>query len=329
LLWVFRKASPCVLQGEALLKSNVNSVQKGILALIIANIIWGCASPIFKWSLTNIPPFTLAFWRFFLASIFLGVYLIATKQCAIPTLNKKHWFKLFWYSLTGITLNIIFFFLGLQLTLSLNAPVIASAQPLLIFLVAPFLLDETVTKRKIIGMVVGTIGVAAIVFEPIYYNGLDGNFIGNLYLVLATVFAVLATLTGRRLFHDQNPLVLTFWAFIIGGLSFLPLATFEFGRNPLLYQAIDIKGFTGIAFGSVFSSTIAFSLFAYGLSKISASESSIFTYIDPVAGTILAFFMLHEPITIPFIIGALCIFGGIFIAERRIHYHPFHKLRKQ
>ena len=211
----------------------------------------------------------------------------------------------------------------------MNAPVIASAQPLLIFLVAPFLLGETVTKRKIIGMVIGTIGVAAIVFEPIYYNGIDGNFVGNLFIVLATLFAVLSTLTGRKLFHDQNPLVLMFWAFIIGGLSFLPLATFEFGRNPLLYQAIDVKGFVGIAFGSIFSSAIAYTLFAYGLSKISASESSIFTYIDPVAGTILAFFMLHEPITIPFIIGALCIFGGIFIAEKRIHYHPFHRLRKE
>ena len=36
-----------------------------ILALIITNVIWGAASPIFKLALTNIPPFTLAFIRFF------------------------------------------------------------------------------------------------------------------------------------------------------------------------------------------------------------------------------------------------------------------------
>ncbi|MCJ7826142.1 DMT family transporter [Patescibacteria group bacterium] len=305
----------------------MSSVQKGILALIIANVIWGFASPIFKWSLTNIPPFTLAFWRFFLASIFLGIFLASTKQLEIPTLNKKHWFKLIWYALTGITGNIIFFFLGLQRTLAINAPVIASAQPLLIFLVAPFLLNEIVTKRKLVGMIVGTIGIAVIVLEPMYYVGIDGDLIGNLFLVLATIFAVLATLTGRKLFHDQNPLVLMFWAFLIGAITFLPLATYEFGSTPALYQQLDIKGLVGIVFGSIFSSAIAYSLFAYGLSKISASESSIFTYIDPVAGTILAYFMLHEPITIPFVIGAIFIFGGIFVAEGRIHYHPFHKLR--
>jgi len=306
----------------------MNSVQKGILALIIANVIWGFASPIFKWSLTNIPLYTLAFWRFFLASILLGIYLVASKQFAIPTMNKKHWFKLLWYSFTGITLNIIFFFLGLQLTLSINAPVIASAGPLLIFLLAPFLLGESVTLKKIIGMIVGTIGVGAIVFEPIYYNGLDGNFVGNLFLVIATVFAVLATLTGRKLFHDQNPIQLMFWAFVMGGLSFFPFALYEYGINPVLYQTIDMKGIIGILFGSIFSSAVAYTCYAYGLSKITASESSIFTYIDPVAGTVLAFFMLHEPITIPFVIGALFIFDGIYIAEHRIHYHPFHRLKR-
>jgi drug/metabolite transporter (DMT)-like permease len=46
-----------------------------------------------------------------------------------------------------------------------------------------------------------------------------------------------------------------------------------------------------------------------------------------VAGTILAYYMLHEPITIPFMIGAFFIFGGIFVAEGRLHYHPFQKLK--
>lgn len=177
-------------------------------------------------------------------------------------------------------------------------------------------------------MIVGTIGVGAIVFEPIYYNGLDGNFVGNLFLVIATVFAVLATLTGRKLFHDQNPIQLMFWAFVMGGLSFFPFALYEYGINPVLYQTIDMKGIIGILFGSIFSSAVAYTCYAYGLSKITASESSIFTYIDPVAGTVLAFFMLHEPITIPFVIGALFIFEGIYIAEHRIHYHPFHRLKR-
>jgi len=308
---------------------NSTHVHKGILALIIANIIWGFASPIFKWSLTNIPPFTLAFLRFSIAPVLLGVYLAITKQLTIPKMHISDWRLLFFYAGTGITINIIFFFLGIQRTLALNGPVIASAQPLLVFLIAPIFLKEIITKKQIIGMIIGTAGIAAIVLEPLYYVGIDGDFIGNMFIVIATFGAVISTLIGRSLFQKHNPLTLTFWAFIIGALTFLPLAVFEYSMNPLIYTQFDIRALTGIVFGAVFSSALAYSLFCWGLSKIPASEASMFIYIDPIAGTILSYFMLHEPITIPFVIGALCIFGGIFIAEKRIHYHPFRMLRNQ
>ena len=63
--------------------------------------------------------------------------------------------------------------------------------------------------------------------------------------------------------------------------------------------------------------------------RIPAGEASLFTYIDPIAGTVLSFFLLHEPITTPFVIGTICIFLGIYIAEGRIHYHPFGRLKKE
>lgn len=177
-------------------------------------------------------------------------------------------------------------------------------------------------------MIIGTIGILAIVLEPIYYNGLYGNVLGNFLIVLATISGVIGMLTGRTLFQKYNPLVLTFWAFVISAISFLPPAIAENIQNPTILASLDIRGIIGIIFGSIFSSAMAYGLFAYGLSKIQASEASLFIYIDPISGTILSYFMLHEPITIPFLIGTFFIFMGIFIAERRIHYHPISKLRK-
>ncbi|MBI3559214.1 EamA family transporter, partial [Candidatus Gottesmanbacteria bacterium] len=73
-----------------------------ILALIIANIIWGATSPIIKFSLANIPPMSLAFIRFLLAAFLL-----------YPFIHKKiNYFdlKIKWlwiYTFGGITVNII------------------------------------------------------------------------------------------------------------------------------------------------------------------------------------------------------------------------------
>ncbi len=304
----------------------MTSVQKGVLSLIIANIIWGFASPIFKWSLTNIPPFTLAFLRFFIAAILLAIIL--RKKLTMPITNSHDFWLLMINALTGITANITFFFLGLRLTLAMNVPVIASSQPIMVFLFAYLFLKEKLKFKKALGMIIGTIGILIIVLEPIYYRGIDGNAIGNFLIILATISGAIGILTGRQVFQKYDPFILTFWTFIIGAISFLPPAIVEYIRQPTLYQQLDIRGITGIVFGSIFSSMIAYSLLSYGLSKVQASEASLFTYIDPIAGTILAYFMLKEPITIPFIIGGAFIFLGIYIAERRINYHPFAKLRR-
>src|SRR3989338_6900538 len=95
--------------------------RKAILALILANIIWGAASPIFKFSLQNIPPFTLAFIRFYGASLILLVMTYPYLK-----IERKDWLKMVLLSFFGVTFNISFFFLGLKLAPSINAPFISS-----------------------------------------------------------------------------------------------------------------------------------------------------------------------------------------------------------
>lgn len=305
---------------------KLSTVQKAFLALIVANVIWGAAAPIFKLSLQNIPPFTLAFLRFFLASILLLVIL--RRNAALPIANRRDTLLLVANSLLGITGNIIFFFLGLKLTLALNAPVIASSAPIITLLFAMLLLREKFYLRKLVGMLLGTAGILLIIFQPLIEVGFVGSVVGNLFLVLATLGAVGGTITGRRLFPRYPPLTLTFWSFIIGSASFLPLAIYEYLQAPNLYALLDWRGYLGIGFGAILSSAASYALFNWGVSKISATDTSMFTYIDPVVGTILAFLLLHEPITWPFVLGTVFIFGGIFLAEGRLHYHPFGKLRK-
>src|SRR3989344_9186052 len=121
--------------------------QKGIIALIVANIIWGAASPVFKFSLQNISPFLLAFIRFYGATlIFLPI--------AFPYLKiqKQDYAKIFWLSFMGITVNISFFFLALKLTPSVNAPIIASSGPIFGYLSSIFILKEKPHPKVLLGL---------------------------------------------------------------------------------------------------------------------------------------------------------------------------------
>jgi drug/metabolite transporter (DMT)-like permease len=303
---------------------SLNTVQKAFLALIIANIIWGAAAAIFKLSLQNIPPFTLAFWRFF-----LGAFLILAvlgKRVSLPLTSRRDGLRLFLYGFLGITVNIFFFFEGLRLTFSINSPVIASAAPILTLFFALLFLNEKFRLKKFLGMVLGTVGIIVIVIEPLLIRGVDGSIIGNIYLVIATVAAVGQTIVGKKILGKYNPWAFTFWAFLVGTASFLPLALYEYVRIPHLYALLDWRGYLGIAYGAIFSSAIAYGLFAWGLSKVSATDSAMFVYVDPVVGTVMGAVLLHEPVTLPFLGGAILIFGGIYLAEGRIQYHPIRKL---
>lgn len=296
-----------------------------VLALIIANIIWGAAAPIFKFALVNIPPFTLAFIRFFIPALVLFPFL---QKFKISSLNSKDWLELILGSFFGITINIAFFFLALQKTQSINAPIIASSGPVFLYVLSIFLLKERAKLKVFFGMMIALVGVLIIILSPVLFDGKKialGEIEGNIFLVISTIGAVLHPLFYKNVLKKVNSMVVTCLGFFIGSASFFPMMVSELQRWNIV--TLNINGFTGIIFGAFFSSLAAYSLYDFGLSKINAEEIGLFTYIDPVVAVLIAAPLLNEYPTAHFFLGAILVFGGIFFAEGRIHWHPFHKIK--
>jgi drug/metabolite transporter (DMT)-like permease len=296
-----------------------------ILALIIANVIWGAASPIFKLSLTNIPPFTLGFIRFFFASF---LFLPWVFKYGFKGWTKKNWVLATISAFFGILVNIGCYFVGLPFTESINAPVIGSTSPLFLFLFAVIFLHEKPSKRVLLGMFLSFIGVLIIVFSPIF-NGKSiggmGDVKGNLLFVVAIIGYLVSTVISKPELKKLNPIIFTFVCFIFGSLMFVPMMVFEL--QSWNFSQLTWVGMLGIVFGIFFSSALAYYLFNYGLSKISAQEVGVFSYVDPVVAVLLAIPLLHEYPNLYFFLGSLLVFGGFYLSEGRIHYHPFHLLK--
>jgi drug/metabolite transporter (DMT)-like permease len=299
-----------------------------ILALIITNIIWGIAAPIFKLALTNIPPFTLAFLRFFIGSFLILPFAVKNWR----KIDLKLLGEICLGGLFSITINIAFFFLGIQRTQSINAPVIASSQPIFLYLFAILFLKEIPKKRVLMGIIISFVGVLIILMSPFLATG-KINFIkelaafeGNLFLLIATLGAVGHTLIFKNILKKVDHLQATYISFLFGALTFLPLMINDL--RTWSFTSLNINGWVGIIFGVFFCSTLAYVLFNYGISKIAAQEVGIFSYIDPVAAVLLAVPLLHEIPSLYFYLGSVFVFGGIFLSEGRIQYHPFHRIRK-
>jgi len=293
-----------------------------IIALIIANIIWGAASPIFKLSLQNITPFTLAFIRFFGAAI-----LILPFAYNHLSFDKKDLKYLLILSLSGVSVNIIFFFLGIQRAPSINAPIIASSGPVFIMLGGIFFLKEKIKLKMILGMLLSLLGVMVIIGKPLLENhNTEPAVMGNIFLVIATLGSVIHAISSKEIMHKYKAITVTFWSFLIASCTFFPLFVYE-SFQPAWMTNIDYRGVLGIVFGIVFSSAIAYLLYQWGLKETEVQEVGLFAYIDPVAALLLAIPLLGEYPTPLFFVGSILIFGGLFISEGRIHWHPIHKLK--
>ncbi|MBI3984566.1 MAG: DMT family transporter [Candidatus Levybacteria bacterium] len=299
----------------------MNSKAKlAIIFLILANIIWGAAFPIYKLTLEVIPPFTFVLLRFLLGALILFPFVYKDLKVKL-----RDGVTLILLSILGITLTISFLNFGLKLSSSINAPIILSASPIFLIIGGFFYLKEKLKTKVVLGTLVSFLGVMTIVLLPVLKEGLDGSITGNLFLVFATFFSVIHALLLKKILPKYNPMSIAFWSFIIGSLPMIPFFMTDLNQTQWISK-LNNEIILGLLFSVVVATVIAHSLFTFGIKYIKASEIGIFSYIDPVATIVVAYYLLHEHITVPYLIGAFLVFVGIFIAQGRIHYHPLHKL---
>lgn len=298
----------------------MSNSKKAVFAFILTSIIWGMGSPIFKWSLTTISPLTLAFFRFFIPVLVMLPF--------IGHLQRVRMKDIFPFTLLGLfdmTFNIGLYFIGLKYTLSINQPVIACSGPIFVLLGSALFLQDRAKRKVLFGNLIGLTGVLFIVVEPIIGAHNGGSVLGNLLFILATLSASIGTLVSKKLAKRYNAFTLLFWTFVVASISFLPIL-FEDLSSGTLWQQINVHSLPAILFGGIISSLFAYWLFYWGLHYIKASETAVFSYIDPVAALLIAAPLLHEYPNPIFIFGSVLVFFGIYIAEGRLHWHPIHKL---
>ena len=303
------------------MKITISKTKLAIIALVVANIIWGATSPIFKWSLQDTDPFTFGFIRFLLAALLILPFTIHKLKVSTGAM-----IKLFAISYLGLFLHITYLLFGLELSSSINAPIIGSSAPVFLIIGSMFFLKERPKHRVIMGTIVSLAGVLLVILQPVIESGLDGSLLGNIFFVLSTITAVIYALLLKHFKMPYDIRTITFWLFAITAFMYFPFFLWESQGSSFLNQ-ITSQAMIGIIFGAVFTSAIAYACFNFALKYIVANETGIFFYVDPVIAIMVAIPLLGEKITPLYLAGSILVFLGIFVAEKRIHFHPLHKLR--
>jgi len=217
------------------------------------------------------------------------------------------------------TVSLGLLFLGLKNTTVLDSSLITLADPLLISLAGVYFLREHMTRREKIGTLIAMSGTALTIIEPLIQNG-NGNLrlSGNLLIigyVIVTAFS--AVLVKKLLRENVNVLTLTSISFIIGFITTAPLALKD-SSIPNLFaqiQSVSSPYHFGVLYMAVVSGSLAYYLANKAQKTIEIGEQAVFGYLYPVFAAPLAVYWLGEKITPIFVIGAVIIAFGVFLAE--------------
>jgi len=283
----------------------------GILAGLAAASIWGGMYVVSKVVMEVIPPFTLITLRLILGS--LTLWLIIGLQGGI-NFSRLQLLQVVGVGLVGYGISIGFQFVGTKLSTASNGSLVTSATPAFVLLFGAWLLGERITRRRIAALGLSILGVLAVI-DPRTANLSSGLFWGNLSLVAAAITWALYSVLIRKVTRDLDTLRVSLVAFWGGFLVSVPLGFWEL-------NTVGIGTFTtglvaGVLFLGIISTALAMYLWNTAFALLEASVASLTFFAQPVVGTALGAYFLGERLTPLFLVGAILIGAGIYLAAER------------
>src|SRR5687768_7794678 len=124
------------------------AVYTGIVFAILATIIWSGNFIVARGVIDQIPPFSLAFYRWLTASVIISPLAIKKFQSE-KTIVLKHWKYFFWLSLSGITLFNTLIYIAGHYSPAINLPLIGTtSSPVFAVLLAALFLKEKIKPLR-------------------------------------------------------------------------------------------------------------------------------------------------------------------------------------
>jgi len=280
------------------------------MAAIGANIIYGINYVIAKGIMPDyMAPRAVIFLRvsgavviFWLISAFMP-----REKVAKPDLMKMAVASLF-----GVAINQIMFFEGLNLTTPINASIIMVGVPILVLFFSHFLINERITRNKLIGIILGFAGSAFLITRAGSIS-FDGTSLGNLFIFINVSSYALFLVLIKPLMQRYHPLTVMKWVFTFG-LIFVTPFTLHLALQAD-YQAIPNHIWMSIVYVVLFTTVLAYLLNNYSLTTISPTVNSAYIYFQPFLATFVAMLFGKDQIGWIEMIAAIIIFTGVYFVN--------------
>jgi drug/metabolite transporter (DMT)-like permease len=282
--------------------------------LVLTALFWGSTFVAGRLVAQNVAPFSTAFLRFAIASVFL-LLLTWKVEGALPGLNKRQIVLVILLGMTGIFAYNVLFFKGLKLIEAGRASLIVATCPVFITICSAFFLKEKINLIRGIGVILSVCGAAVVISRGdigrIFAGGAGW---GELYILCCVLCWVAYSLIGKALMKSLSPLVSVSYSAAIGTIALFVPACFEgLIRN---LASPSLADWLCIFYLGVFGTVIGFVWYYQGVERLGPAKAGLFINFVPIFAVLSAFLILHEPITVSLAVGAALVVCGVYLTNR-------------
>ena len=279
----------------------------GLVATILAGMLFGTSVPVIKLGLGFIPPDTFVTLRFSFASAIV-VFLLRRRGWVQLNLfrSRQIWIIGFINALGYVTQ-----FQGQLVTSSSNAALIISTAALMIPLLSLIYLHERMGMRKVAGVSSGFIGTALVVTRGQALNLGSSEVLGDLLILGTAVTIALVFVLSKDLVEQKGGRAVTGGIVLVTTLLLLPTVPFDWNLsiNPAP------SAWFYVLFLAVFATVGAYYFFMKGLESVSPTVSSIILPIEVVVAVVLSVIIFADPFNLYSGTGALLIITGVVLVS--------------
>lgn len=263
---------------------------------LVCTFLWGSASPCIKlgYAYFEIPSdetwtqVLFAGMRFVLAGILtILIGSVINKKPLLP--SKSSAFNIVKLALFQTIIQYIFFYMGLAHNSGVKSSIINGSNTFLCILVASLVFrQEKLTIKKLAGCIIGFAGVIVVTMNG---QKIDMNLSlsGEGSLFLAALSYAFSSCLIKIYSKKDNPVMLSGWQFIFGGIVMVILGFAMGGRiNHISVSAVLMLFYLACI------SAVAYSLWGILLKHNPVSKVAIFGFTNPVFGVILSAWWLGE-----------------------------------
>lgn len=279
-----------------------------ITALVVT--VWGTTFVSTKVLLQHgLGPVEIMFYRFLLAYV-----------CILIVSHKRIWadkwkdeFMLMLAGLTGGTFYFIAENTALEITQASNVALLVCTTPIFTALFMRWIYKEPFRKNMLIGSFIALLGVGLVVFSGSVI--LQINPLGDFLSILASMMWAFYCLILKPLGNRYSTAFITRKVFLYSILSLLVYFLFnplQIKTEILFHPVVTLN----LLFLGVVASMICFIAWNSAVKVLGPSRTANYIYVQPFSTLVLSSIILSEVITVTSMIGALCIIGGVYLAEK-------------